>query len=114
MALVVLGAASAPLIGWVAHFDPAAVLGIFSGASVNMPSLGAATQTLGTMPQIGAERLALPALACAVTFPVGVVGSIATLLLLKRLSASTPSRRPGTLPRNGRNTLKRLNDGLWL
>src|SRR3954452_11084031 len=31
-AIVILGAVSAPLIGWLAHFDPAAVLGIFSGA----------------------------------------------------------------------------------
>ena len=38
----------------------AAVLGVFSGASVNMPSLGAATQTLGTIPNITPDRLALP------------------------------------------------------
>jgi putative transport protein len=40
-AVVVFGAVSAPLIGWLAGFDPAAVLGIFSGASTNTPSLGA-------------------------------------------------------------------------
>ena len=34
-AVVVLGAAGAPLAGWIAGFDPAAVLGIFSGASTN-------------------------------------------------------------------------------
>jgi len=39
-AIVILGAACAPLIGWLAGFDMAAVLGVFSGASVNMPSLG--------------------------------------------------------------------------
>src|SRR3954466_7249026 len=47
-AIVILGAAGAPLIGRLAGFDPAAVLGIFSGASTNTPSLGAGTQTLGT------------------------------------------------------------------
>jgi putative transport protein len=30
-AIVILGAASAPLLGWIARFDPAAVLGIFTG-----------------------------------------------------------------------------------
>ena len=50
--IVVLGAANAPFIGWLAGFDPAAVLGIFSGASVNMPSLRAATQTLSTLPGV--------------------------------------------------------------
>jgi len=83
--VVFLGAALGPLIGWVAKFDPAAVLGIFSGASTNTPSLGAATQTLGTMPGIDADRLDLPALAYAVTYPTAIVGIIGTLLLLKQI-----------------------------
>ncbi len=90
--IVILGAACAPLIGWLAGFDMAAVLGIFSGASVNMPSLGAATQTLGTLPDIAPDRLALPALACAVTFPTAIVASIATLLLLKLIFRINPAR----------------------
>src|SRR6478609_3041115 len=60
--VVLLGAAGAPLAGWIGGFDPAAVLGIFSGASTNTPSLGAGTQTIGSMPGISADRLALPAL----------------------------------------------------
>jgi putative transport protein len=83
--IVILGAISAPLIGWIAGFDPAAVLGVFSGASVNMPSLGAASQTISTLPGIAPERLALPALACAVTFPTAIVTTIGTLLLLKKI-----------------------------
>jgi putative transport protein len=85
LAIVILGAIGAPLIGWLAHFDPAAVLGIFSGASINIPALGAATQTLSTMPNIAPARLELPALACAVSYPVAIVGSIGTVLLLKQL-----------------------------
>src|SRR3954454_15765224 len=50
-AIVVLGAVSAPLIGWLAGFDAAAVLGIFSGASTNTPALGAATQTISALPE---------------------------------------------------------------
>ncbi len=90
--IVLLGAASAPLIGWLAGFDMAAVLGVFSGASVNMPSLGAATQTLDTLPDIPPDRLALPALACAVTFPTAIVASILTLLLLKQMFRIDPAR----------------------
>jgi putative transport protein len=45
--IVFLGAASAPLVGWLAGFDPAAVLGI-SGASTNTPSLGAGIQRDGS------------------------------------------------------------------
>jgi putative transport protein len=84
-AIVILGAAGAPLAGWIAGFDPAAVLGIFSGASTNTPSLGAGTQALGTIPDIAADRLTLPALAYAVTYPTAIVGIIGTLLFLKHL-----------------------------
>jgi len=92
VAVVVLGAGCATLAGWLAGFDPAVVLGVFSGASVNMPSLGATTQTLSTMPGLAPERLALPALACAVTFPTAIVASIGTLLLLKAVFRIDPAR----------------------
>ena len=69
---------SAPLIGWLAGFDAAAVLGILSGASTNTLSLGAGTQTLSTLPGIAPERLTLPALAYAVTYPTAIVGIIGT------------------------------------
>lgn len=84
-AIVLLGALAAPLAGWIAGFDPAAVVGLFSGASTNTPSLGAATQALGTMSGLTPERLALPALAYAVTYPAAIVGIISSLLLVKYL-----------------------------
>lgn len=84
-ALVLLGAVAAPLFGRLAGVDDAAVLGVFSGASTNTPSLGAAAQTLALQPDVEAERLALPALAYAVTYPAAIVGIIVTLLALKRL-----------------------------
>jgi putative transport protein len=91
-AITILGAVSAPLIGWVAGFDPAAVLGIFSGASTNTPSLGAGTQTLSTLPGIAPDRLTLPALAYAVTYPTAIVGIIGTLVLLKQVFRIEPAR----------------------
>src|SRR4029077_3922142 len=90
--IVLLGAAGAPLAGWLAGFDSAAVLGIFSGASTNTPSLGAGTQTLGTLPGVDPGRLALPALAYAVTYPTAIVGIIGTLLLLRRIFGIDPAR----------------------
>src|SRR6201995_2188606 len=83
--VVVLGAVSAPLLGWLAGFDAAAVLGIFSGASTNTPSLGGGTQARSTLPGIAPDRLTLPALAYAVTYPTAIVGIIGTLLLLKQI-----------------------------
>ena len=43
------------------------------GHPINMPSLGAATQTLSTLPGIEPYRAALPALASAVTFPTAIL-----------------------------------------
>jgi putative transport protein len=90
--IVLLGAAGAPLAGWLAGFDAAAVLGIFSGASTNTPSLGAGTQTLSTLPDIAPDRLALPALAYAVTYPMAIVGIISTLLVIKQIFRIDPAR----------------------
>jgi putative transport protein len=90
--IVLLGAVGAPLIGRLAGFDAAAVLGIFSGASTNTPSLGAGTQTISTLPDIGEDRLALPALAYAVTYPTAIAGIIGTLLLLKQIFRIDPVR----------------------
>src|SRR6187431_1305460 len=91
-AIVISGAVTAPLIGWLAGFDSAAVLGIFSGASTNTPSLGAGTQTLGMVPGITPDRLTLPALAYAVTYPTAIAGIIGTLLLLKQIFRIDPVR----------------------
>ncbi len=84
-AIVLLGWLAASLAGWIGQFDRAGVLGIFSGALTNTPSLGAAMQTLGTVPGIAPDRLALSALAYAVAYPTAIVGIIVTLLALKRL-----------------------------
>jgi putative transport protein len=81
--VVALGALTAPALGWLLGIDPAAVLGILSGATTNTPSLGAVQQTLTTLPGVSLDRQALPALAYAVSYPVAIAGIIATLLGLK-------------------------------
>jgi putative transport protein len=91
-AIVIVGVAAAPIIGWLAHFDAAAILGILCGAVTNTPSLGAATQALGTMPEISPDRLALPALAYAVTYPTAIAGIIGTLLFVKQIFRIDPVR----------------------
>jgi putative transport protein len=85
-----LGALTAPTLGWLLGIDPAAVLGLLSGATTNTPSLGAAQQTLTTLPGVSLDRQELPALAYAVTYPVAIAGIIATLLALKALFRIDP------------------------
>ena len=82
-AVVVLGASTAPLLGWLLGIDPAAVLGLLSGATTNTPSLGAIQQTLTSLPNISPDRQDLPALAYAVSYPVAIAGIIGSLLALK-------------------------------
>src|SRR5687768_3848446 len=79
-AIILLGGLTAVAFGWLFDFDRAAVPGIFSGATTNTPSLGAAQQTLASFPDVTPERAALPALAYAVTYPLGIIGIISTML----------------------------------
>ena len=88
--VVILGAVTAPALGWLLGIDPAAVLGLLSGATTNTPSLGAAQQTLTTLPGVSLDRQELPALAYAVTYPVAIAGIIGTLLALKALFRIDP------------------------
>jgi putative transport protein len=85
LTIVFAGAITVVALGWLLGIDGAAALGVFSGATTNTPSLGAAQQTLASFPGVSADRAALPALAYAVTYPLGILGIIATLLALKAL-----------------------------
>ena len=70
----------------------AAVLGIYAGAVTNTPSLGAASQTLGTLPSVTPDQLNLPALGYAVAYPMAIIGIIGTLILLKQIFRIDPVR----------------------
>ena len=75
------------VLAWMAHqwagVDAAAVAGLFSGATTNTPSLGAAQQALAGMPGIDSMAARQPGLAYAVAYPFGVVGIIIAMMLLK-------------------------------
>lgn len=59
------------------------MVGVLCGATTNTPALGAAQQTLK---QLGMDA-APPALGCAVTYPLGVVGVILAILLMRKFLA---------------------------
>jgi putative transport protein len=81
--IVLGGAALTVLLGWMLHINPFAAAGLFSGATTNTPSLGAAQQAITILPLIDPSNKALPALAYAVAYPGGVMGIILALVLLK-------------------------------
>ncbi len=88
--IVAIGAAVAAGMGTLMGIEPAAVLGLFAGATTNTPSLGAAQQALSGLPNVTEDQLALPALAYAVSYPIAIIGIIGTILLLKNILRIDP------------------------
>lgn len=62
--------------------DKAALVGVMSGAITNTPGLAAAQQAVSQMAD-GAEQANLMAQGYAAAYPLGVVGIIATMLIIK-------------------------------
>ena len=80
-AVILAGTLLALLFYAVTNVSLPDMVGILSGAVTNTPALGAAQQTLK---QMGIDAAA-PALGCAVTYPLGVVGVILAIIALRKL-----------------------------
>lgn len=80
LGVIVLGTAMAVLGSWFSPIALPDMSGVLCGATTNTPALGAAQQTLKQL-GIASSRTAL---ACAVTYPMGVVGVILALLLIRK------------------------------
>ncbi len=80
VAMVLGGTLFAVLLGLLFGVDISDVAGLLCGATTNTPALGAAQQTLKDM---GFDSSSV-ALACALTYPLGVVGVIFSLIALRR------------------------------
>jgi putative transport protein len=83
-AICVIGALIAVLIHVGVNQPLEAVVGMFSGAVTNTPSLAAGMQMLGSLGATAAQ-VATPPLAYAVAYPFGVVGILITLVLLRAI-----------------------------
>jgi AspT/YidE/YbjL antiporter-like protein len=81
MGVILLGTVMAVAFSFVTPIPLSDMVGILCGATTNTPALGAAQQTLK---QLG-EPTSGAALSCAVTYPLGVVGVILAMLLVRRL-----------------------------
>jgi AspT/YidE/YbjL antiporter-like protein len=81
LAVVLLGTAFALALVPITGVKLPDMIGVLCGATTNTPALGAAQQTLKQLdlPSSGA------ALGCAVTYPLGVVGVILALLVMRKL-----------------------------
>lgn len=107
-AIVVLGAVIAPLTGKLTGFDPAAVLGIYSGGTTNTPALGAGSQAISSMAHVTADQRAMPALAYAVTYPMAIVSIILTLLIVKKIFSIDAPKEAAEFAANNRRQVDPL------
>lgn len=90
LGVVGLGTAMALLAALLGYMPLPDMMGVLCGATTNTPALGAAQQTLK---QLGQPSNAA-ALGCAVTYPIGMIGVIIALILVKgRLQHRAASAR---------------------
>jgi len=83
IAVVFMGIFLTWLTAIVLRIDRIAAAGLFAGATTNTPALGAAQETLRMVHTGNPEAPSLAALAYAVAYPIGILGSICTLLVLR-------------------------------
>lgn len=92
LGLVLTGSLTAVAISLICHIPMADMIGVLCGATTNTPALGAAQQTL--------EQLGKPvsgaALSCAVTYPLGVVGVIVALIVMRKWFVRPSDMTTGT------------------
>ena len=81
LGVILIGTAMAVIISKTASIPLSDMGGILCGATTNTPALGAAQQTLKQM----GEPTSGAALSCAITYPLGVVGVILAIIVLKKL-----------------------------
>ena len=106
-AVVLLGAAGAPLPAGL-EASIRRVLGIFLGRFHEYAIAWRRNSDARYTPDIAADRLALPALAYAVTYPMAIVGIIGTLLVLKQIFRVDPPREAAEFAAKNRRQVEPL------
>lgn len=81
MGVILLGTAMAVAMSKCLGLPLPDMMGVLCGATTNTPALGATQQTLAQM----GEPTTAPAMSCAVTYPLGVVGVIIAIMLMRKL-----------------------------
>lgn len=81
LAVILLGTAMALILIPITHIPASDMVGLLCGATTNTPALGAAQQALEHMNISGGRA----ALGCAVTYPLGVLGVILAIMVIRKL-----------------------------
>jgi len=111
VSIVLAGVLCTWLCGVLFNIAAGARLGLFSGSTTNTPSLGAAQQALQAI-AAPPDQMLLPALAYSASYPIGIIGIIASLLLLQRffkIDMAAEVRAFYSVQKQGTEPLARLN-----
>ena len=86
MSIVFLGFAVALIIRYTCNLAPEVVTGMMCGAVTNTPGLGAAQQAIAEVNKVGGNLdAAVPGMSYAVAYPLGVLGIILTMLVIRAI-----------------------------
>ncbi len=85
--LLMIGSLMAVIIHWTTGISASDTVGLLAGAVTNTPMLGAGQQALMQMDPGNHQAANDMAMACAVAYPFGLVGMIASVLILKKMFA---------------------------
>lgn len=97
MAVVAIGLILALVLHYLTPISLSDMMGLLSGAVTNTPALGAAQQALLQLDPTNTKGVTDMALACAVTYPLGVVGVILAIIVLKALFLNKNDNAPKSI-----------------
>lgn len=87
LGVILLGLVMTVGLHWTTGVSLSNMVGLLCGAVTNTPALGAAQQALLQIDPTNTKGVTDMALACAVTYPLGVVGVILAIIILRALFA---------------------------
>ncbi len=95
LSVIFLGLLMTLLFHKVTHISLPTLVGILSGAVTNTPVLGAAQQTLHQIEPGNTLGVTEMALGCAVAYPLGVIGVILAIIVLKKMFSNEEETEKG-------------------
>ncbi len=96
LAIVFLGLLLALVVHWTTDVSLPNAIGLLCGAATNTPALGAAQQALHQLYPANDAGITSMALACAVAYPLGVIGVILAIIVLRTLFYKAKSKSKET------------------
>lgn len=88
LGVILLGIVTTLVLHWTTHISLSNMVGLLCGAVTNTPALGAAQQAVLQLDPANTKSVTDMALACAVAYPLGVIGVILAIIILRAVFSS--------------------------